>query len=314
MHLRRFVTVGIAFGLAWGGIGRAEADKPPENGGLPSIRSRSAVVLDARTGAEVYGKDADSVRAIASTTKIFVAMAVRKKGMDLDGWTEILREDAKAAAGGSRTRLDIGQTFRNADLLRAMLMASDNRAPTALGRAAGMDPKELIAAMNGVAKDLGLKKTRFTDTSGLRGNVSTAREMALALRAALTDPVLAEIMGTTTAEIRSKSNYARIRYNTTNVPMILGQYKVAGGKTGYTHAAGYCFVTGAQVKSRDYLFVFLGADGKDTRFADFNRAARWLDEGAPGAKVAPKVVPAKGTRTAIADEPVRVKASGTAKR
>ena len=36
-------------------------------------------------------------------------------------------------AGGSRTRLDVGETFTNEDLLRAMLMASDNRAPTALG-------------------------------------------------------------------------------------------------------------------------------------------------------------------------------------
>ncbi|KAB2889244.1 MAG: D-alanyl-D-alanine carboxypeptidase, partial [Kofleriaceae bacterium] len=237
MHLRRFVTLGIAFGLAWGGTGRASADKPPENGGLPSIRSRAAVVLDSRTGAEVYGKDADTVRAIASTTKIFVAMAVRKKGIELDGWTEITREDWKAAIGGARTRLDLGQSFKNVDLLRAMLMASDNRAPTALGRAVGLSPKELIAAMNGVARDLGLKKTRFTDTSGLRGNVSTAREMALALRAALTDPVLAEIMGTTTFEIRSKSGYAKIRYNSTNVPMIVGPYKVAGGKTGFTNAA-----------------------------------------------------------------------------
>ena len=110
-------------------------------------------------------------------------MAVRKKGLPLEGWTEILRDDARAAKGGSRTRLDIGQSFRNVDLLRAMLMASDNRAPTALGRAAGLDRDALVAAMNAVARDLGLKKTRFTDPSGLRGNVSTAREMGLALRA-----------------------------------------------------------------------------------------------------------------------------------
>lgn len=317
MHFWRFVTLGIAFGLGWGGIGRAAADKPPESEGLPAIRSRGAMILDARTGAEVYGKDADTVRAIASTTKIFVAMAVRKKAIDLDGWTEILRDDAKAAAGGSRTRLDIGQTFKNIDLLRAMLMASDNRAPTALGRAAGMTPTELVAAMNGVAKDLGLKKTRFTDTSGLRGNVSTAREMALALRAALKDPVLADIMGTTTVEVRSKSGYAKIRYNTTNVPMILAQWKVAGGKTGYTHAAGYCFITGAEVAGRDYVFAFLGADGKETRFADFTRAARWLDAGAPGAKVAPKAKAAPGTGKQVAEaDPasVRVKATGTARR
>lgn len=315
MHLRRFVTWGIAFGLAWGGIGPALADKPPESEGLPAIRSRAAIVLDARTGAEVYAKDADSVRAIASTTKIFVAMAVRKKGIDLDGWTEILRDDAKAAIGGSRTRLDIGQTFKNIDLLRAMLMASDNRAPTALGRAAGLNSTELVAAMNGVAKDLGLKKTRFTDTSGLRGNVSTAREMALALRKALEDPVLAGIMGTTTAEVRSKSAYAKIRYNTTNVPMILAQWKVMGGKTGYTHAAGYCFITGAEVAGRHYVFAFLGADGKDTRFADFTRAARWIDAGAPGAKVAPRTKAAPAARKQVAEaEPVRVKASGTARR
>ncbi len=306
MQLRRFVTLGIAFGLAWSGTGPAVADKAPESDGLPEIRSRAAAVLDARTGAEVYVKEADEVRAIASTTKIFVAMAVRKHDIALDGWTQIARDDARAAIGGSRTRLDIGQSFRNIDLLRAMLMASDNRAPTALGRAAGMDGKALVAAMNRVAKDLGLKKTRFTDTSGLRGNVSTAREMGLALRAALADPVLAEIMGTTTFEVKSKSGYAKIRYNTTNVPMILGTYQVAGGKTGYTHAAGYCFITGASVEGRDYLFVFLGADGKNTRFADFNRAAAWLKAGAPGGKVKARARARSGDR---GGEAARVRAS-----
>jgi len=65
-----------------------------------------------------------------------------------------------------------------------MLIASDNRAPTALGRAVGLDADQLIAADEQVAKELHLKRTKFTDASGLRGNVSTAREMAIALRAA----------------------------------------------------------------------------------------------------------------------------------
>src|SRR5882672_8453029 len=128
----------------------------------PDIKSRSAVVLDVSTGAEIFGKDADEIRPIASTTKIFVAMAVRNH-LDLDGWTEISRVDAQFAAGGARTRLDIGQKFRNKDLLRAMLIASDNRAPTALGRAAGLSPDDLVAAMNDLAKDLQLKRTKFTD-------------------------------------------------------------------------------------------------------------------------------------------------------
>lgn len=206
MRTAAFVTSLLLVGLI---SGSAVADKPSE---LPEIKSRAAVVIDADTGAEVFAKDADSVRAIASTTKIFVAMAVRKHKIALDDWTEITRDDARAAKGGSRTRLDVGQSFRNHDLLRAMLISSDNRAPTALGRAAGMTRDQLIAAMNDVAKDLGLKKTRFTDSSGLRGNVSTAREMALALRAAQKDPVLAEIMATTYYVVKSRSGANKIPY------------------------------------------------------------------------------------------------------
>ena len=253
---------------------------------LPAVKSRTAVVIDRETGAEIFSKDADEVRAIASTTKIFVAMAVRKKGLDLDGWTEITRVDVKQARGGARTRLDIRRIFNNKDLLRAMLMASDNRAPSALGRAAGMTPEELVAAMNDIAKDLHLKRTKFTDPTGLRGNVSTAREMAIALRAALEDDVLREIMGTPYAEVIGKGGKPKIGYGSTNQALVAAKYDVIGGKTGYTVTAGYCFVTGARFKGREVLMTFLGADGKLTRFADFNRIAAWLESGAPGAKVA----------------------------
>ena len=255
---------------------------------LPDVKSRSAVVIDADSGAEIFGKDADQIRPIASTTKIFVAMAVRRKGLDLDGWTEITKVDVRSAVGGARTRLDVGQTFRNRDLLRAMLIASDNRAPTALGRAAGMDTQELIAAMNRVAKDLHLKRTRFTDASGLRGNVSTAREMAIALRAALSDDTLRDIMHEDYVEVVSKSRRTRIKYGSTNQALVAGKYDVIGGKTGYTRPAGYCFITGARFDKREVVMAFLGADAKMTRFGDFNRVASWMDRGAPGAKIATK--------------------------
>jgi D-alanyl-D-alanine endopeptidase (penicillin-binding protein 7) len=261
------------------------ASRPAWADSLPEIRSRSAFVLDAGTGTEIFSKDADEIRPIASTTKIFVAMAVRKQ-LDLDGWTEITKEDAHYASGGARTRLDIGQKFRNKDLLRAMLIASDNRAATALGRAAQMTPDGLIAAMNAVAADLHLKHTKFTDPTGLRGNVSTAREMAAALRATLRDDVLRAIMRQDAADVVSKDHYARIHYASTNQPLVIGRWEVLGGKTGYTRPAGYCFVTGARFEDREVVMAFLGAEGKQTRFGDFNRVAEWLDRGAPGGKLA----------------------------
>jgi D-alanyl-D-alanine endopeptidase (penicillin-binding protein 7) len=250
-------------------------------------------VLDVTSGDELFAKDADEIRAIASTTKIFVAMAVRKQ-LDLDGWTEITKVDAHYAAGGARTRLDIGQKFRNKDLLRAMLIASDNRAPTALGRAAGLSPDDLVAAMNDVAHRLHLKHTRFTDPTGLNGNVSTAREMAIALRAVLADDVLRAIMRQDSADVVSKDRYAKIHYGSTNQPLVVGKWDVIGGKTGYTHAAGYCFVTGAKFDDREVVMAFLGASGKLTRFADFNRVAAWLDHRRGPATADATAAPASG--------------------
>ncbi len=252
---------------------------------LPQIRSKAAVVLDSDSGVELFGKDADEVRPIASTTKIFVAMAVRAHKLDLDGWTEITKVDAKEAQGGARTRLEVGEKFKNRDLLRAMLMASDNRAPTALGRAAGMDPDELVTAMTKVTKDLHLGHTRLVDPSGLHGNTSTARDMAVALRAALEDPVLREIMSDDFAMVYAKGRSRNgIGYGSTNQPLVAKKYDVIGGKTGYTKPAGYCFITGVRVDGREILTVFLGAESKTSRFEDFNRVAAWLDRGAPGAK------------------------------
>lgn len=247
------------------------------------------MVLDSETGAELFGKDADEVRSIASTTKIFVAMAVRAAKIDLEAYTAITAADAREARGGARTRLEVGEKFKHKDLLRAMLMSSDNRAPTALGRGAGLDHDALVAAMNKVAKGLHLKRTRFTDPSGLHGNVSTAREMAIALRAALADPVLREIMGDDFEMVYPKGRRRRgIGYGSTNQPLVAGRYDVIGGKTGYTKPAGYCFITAARFGGREYLTVFLGAPTKPSRFDDFNKIASWIERGAPGSKIAVK--------------------------
>lgn len=282
--MMRFFALGVASATILGVLAAptwAESE-------LPEVRSRSAVVLDAATGAEIFAKGADEIRPIASTTKIFVALVVRRRGIDLDGWTRITRTDVRAALGGARTRLDINESFKNRDLLRAMLMSSDNRAPTALGRAVGLEPRELVAAMNKLAKELHLKRTKFTDPSGLRGNVSTAREMALALRVALKDKVLRDIMGTERYRVHSKDRSAHIDYTTTNLPLQSGKHAVIGGKTGYTRSAGYCFITGARFDGREVMLAFLGADEKLTRFGDFNRVAEWLERGAPGSKIALK--------------------------
>lgn len=251
--------------------------------GLPNVQSAAAIVVDLDTGEELYAKHPDAVRPIASTTKLFVALVVRDKKVPLDGEATITKEDRQYARGGARSRLLEGRTFKNHDLLRAMLIASDNRACTALARGAGMTVDELIAAMNAKAHALGLTRTKFTDPSGLNGNESTPREMAVALRLALADKVIAEVMATKTYVVHStdkstKKKQVAIQYTNTN-HVIRNHAECLGGKTGYTDEARYCLAVAGKLGGRRVGMVFLGADGELTRFADYDRVAKWIAGG-----------------------------------
>lgn len=277
----------LAAALAFAAAARAAAapafpPRTPDN--LPNVQSASAIVVDLDTGDVLYEKNADEVRPIASTGKVFVALLVRQRHIDLDAETEITAVDRDLSRGGARTHLPVGYAFRNLDLLRAMLIASDNRAPSALGRAVGLDPPQLVAALTAYARDLGLRHTEFTDPPGLRGNVSTAREMVTALRAALADDVIAGILRTPHVEIASTRPRRRtIRYRNTNRSLISRRYRVLGGKTGYTDAAGYCLIIAAEIGGRRVAMALLGSAGKLTRYGDFNRIAGWIEDGMPNA-------------------------------
>lgn len=240
-----------------------------------ALESPSVVVLDSG-GAALLDKHADSVRPIASLTKIFVALVLRKHRLDLDAWSEITDEDARLAEGGAGTRLLRGESFRNLDLLHAMLLVSDNRVPSALARSVLLSPAELLAEMNALAAKLGLDHTRFDDITGIAGNQSTARELAIAMQEALRDPVLARIMRTRYARITSKSEAVTIDYKSTVQPLWSKQYKVRGGKTGTTEGAGHCMLIGATIDGRDVTIAFMGGKSATSRFLDFAKVAHWL--------------------------------------
>jgi len=259
--------------------GRAEKPVPALTSlGLPNVQSEAAIVIDVDSGKLYYGKNPDRVRHIASTGKIFLALAVQRRGLDLAANTTITMDDVDSARGGSRTKLDVGEAYTHRDLLHAMLVASDNRATTALGRAVGLDRAGLVAAMNALASDLGLRHTSFTDASGLNGNVSTAREMAMGLRAVLDDPVLREVIATKFISINRVSHKRPrvLHYANTNRTLHRQSYHSLGGKTGYTNEAGYCLVTASQVAGKRLAFVFLGSKGELTRYGDFHRVWTWM--------------------------------------
>jgi serine-type D-Ala-D-Ala endopeptidase (penicillin-binding protein 7) len=255
----------------------ASATASPRLPDTAQLESPSVVILDATTHHELFAKHADAPRAIASMTKIFAALVLRKHHLDLEAWTEITDEDAKIAEGGAGTRLLRGESFRNLDLLHAMLLVSDNRVPTALARSVKLSPRELLDEMNALAQDLGLENTKFVDVTGISDNQSTAREMAIALDKVLEDKLLAKIMRTRYARITSKSEAVTIDYKSTILPLWTKGLKVRGGKTGTTDAAGHCMIIAAKIRGRDVVMAFLGGESETSRFTDFARAVHFIE-------------------------------------
>ncbi len=245
-------------------------------GKRPKVGSAAVIVIDAKSANAQYDKNADVERPIGSLTKIFVALALRRNGLPLDDYSTINADDVAESVGGARTRLPEGQTFKNLDLLKVMLMSSDNRCPTALARAVGLDRDGLLAEMAAVANDLGLTHTSFVDVTGILGNTSTAREMALAIREALKDKLLSELMSDSHVRIWSKDKKEKLEYRSTVQPIQDRKYKIYGGKTGHTESAGYCMAVKALIGKRVYVMVFLGGKKKKTRVRDFERLAIWL--------------------------------------
>lgn len=255
-------------------------------GGMPNIQAQAAVVIELDGGQELFQKNPDEVRPIASISKLMAMMVVLDRRLDLDAITEVLESDRKLARRGARSRLPVGAKFTNRDLLHAALMASDNRAVPALGRAVGLDPAAMTAAMNKKSTDLGLTHTSFGDPTGLdERNRSTPREVARMLAAALKMPLISEITRKARYVAHSVGGRASraIEYTNTDVIARGSRYDVLGGKTGYTDLAGYCLAIAARLdQKREVAMVFLGAHGKLTRFGDFTRAAQWIAEKKPG--------------------------------
>jgi D-alanyl-D-alanine endopeptidase (penicillin-binding protein 7) len=272
---------------------------PAVKGGLPNVQAQGAVVLDAETGRELYSRNPDRERPIASISKLAAALVVMDKGLELEGLSTITRADIDVARGGAKSRLTDGMTLSNRDLLHAALMGSDNRAVPALGRAIKLGPGQLAAAMNVKARELGLKNTQFREPTGLStDNVSTPRETIIMLRAVMNHPALGPITRRMEYDAHPVGRPA-IRYFNTYRPAVRSNVQILGGKTGYNDDARYCLVIGAKIDGHTYFMSFLANEGKLTRFGDVARVADWIISRKPKG-VSP---PLPGTATAMAAGP-----------
>lgn len=245
--------------------------------GQPNVLSHAVVVFDPNTGKALFSKNAESPVPIASITKLMTAMVVLEAKMSMDEAIIIDSADVDTIKN-SRSRLPVGSAFRREDLMRLALMASDNRAAAALGRAFPGGTPAFVEAMNARAKLIGLTQTRFVDPTGLApGNVASPQDLALMVSAASNHAMIREFSTTPELHVTLPNGSRTMGFNNTNALVKSQQWNIGLSKTGFINEAGKCLVMHATIANHPVVIVLLDSWGKFTRIGDANRIKRWLE-------------------------------------
>lgn len=224
-----------------------------------NIYAKNYVLLDEKSSYPLIEKDSLVEVPIASTTKIMTAMIVLEK-YKLSDIITISREAANQI--GSEINLKIGEKLSVESLLYALLVQSGNDAAYALAENYPGGFNEFIKEMNNKAKYLSMTHTLYFDPAGLDDNSkSSAYDLTIITRYALTSPIFSKIINTTDYTIYSTDGKLSHKLKSSNrliksdEPLYLSY--AAGVKTGFTPIAGHCLVSSAERDDKKLIGVIL---------------------------------------------------------
>ncbi len=260
-----------------------------------SLNALSAVLYDGAGSRVLYGKNEDQVMPMASTTKIMTLIIALEYGSMEDVVTF-----SKYASIQPDVQMDAacGEQYYLKDLLYVMMMQSYNDVAVAIAEyvadiytskkqdANGVvsreteESKEAVKVfanlMNDKAKELGCVDTYFITPNGLDAedengiHSTTATEMAKIAAYAIKIPKVEEICTTRNYWFSEINGKRTVNVGTTNrfLDMMDG---AVGMKTGFTNAAGYCYVGVIKRDGKLLISVVLGCGWPP------NKNYKWTD-------------------------------------
>lgn len=241
------------------------------------LASAKAIVINQLTGETLYAKNTNVPTPIASVTKLMTAMVMLDAHMPLDELLIISDQDVDYLKG-TTSRLSVGTTLTRGELLQLALMASENRAASALGRHYPGGKPAFVQAMNAKAKLLGMHATNFVDTTGLdSNNVSTAEDLVKMVNAAYHYPEIRQVSTLPSQEVTLYGRHSPLNFVNTNALVRGGNWVIGLSKTGFINEAGRCLVMQAEISGQPTIIVLLDSAGKMTRIGDANRIRKWVE-------------------------------------
>ncbi len=222
------------------------------------LTARSAIIMDAHSGAVLFEKNSSLRMPAASTVKVLTAVMAAD---NLDFKRSLIISKRAAGIAPSKVYLSEKKKYKVKDLLLCFLMSSANDAGVVLAEAMAETEFKFSLLMNKQAKSWGAKNSFFLNATGLpehkKRQYSTAYDLALFMKKCLEYPALTKILGKKYASISGSDgkviklrNHNKFLWRTTNNLI---------GKTGYTQAAKHCFLGAFSKGNKEFIVAIQGS-------------------------------------------------------
>lgn len=229
--------------------------------------AQSVFLYETTTGTVVYSYNPDVKVASGTLSKIVTAM-VALDHLEMTDSITINTDNISRLGGATNVDLRNGETVTVEDLLCCLLMENANDAAVVLAEKVAGNQSAFVTLMNQKALEVGCTNTEFGNIHGLdtATNITSARDMAKIVQAAIQNEDLANIMGLETYTVPATEKSDERELLTTNyflsnrvIPDFQDE-RVTGGMQSMTNAAGASIVVTAEnSKGLHYIAVIMGA-------------------------------------------------------
>jgi serine-type D-Ala-D-Ala carboxypeptidase (penicillin-binding protein 5/6) len=244
---------------------------PPQ---APSIVGQSWMLGDLSSGQVLVAQKAEERVEPASLTKLMTAyvvfQALRDKKLSLDQQVNVSERAWRSP--GSRMFIQPRRPVTADELIRGMVVQSGNDACIALAEAVAGNEEVFVQMMNREAARIGMKGTKFVNSTGLPNpqHYSTAQDLYLLATALIRD---------FPKEYAQYYSQKEFRYNNITQPnrnrLLWLDPSVDGVKTGHTEAAGYCLIASSNRGGRRLVSVLLGSTSESMRAQESQKLLNW---------------------------------------
>jgi serine-type D-Ala-D-Ala carboxypeptidase (penicillin-binding protein 5/6) len=274
--LRLALACAIVVGAAAASVYSFAAPSPVPGGF--ETKAKHAILMNADANLVLYEKDPDTLMPPASMSKLMTLAVVfrelkagRIKLEDQFKVSEHAWRTGGAPSGSSAMFAPLNSMVSVNDLIQGVTVQSGNDSCIILAEGIAGSEEAFAKKMNDYAKEIGLTKSHFVNSTGLPapGHMMTARELA----------ILAHYLITTYPEYYhyfGQKDFKFTKYTFTNRnPLIFADLGVDGLKTGFIEEAGYGLVASAVRDGQRVIIVVNGLTTKKEREEEPRKLIEW---------------------------------------